>query len=690
MKRTRLFLFVLLLLLSGTLFAQNNIFVRMWSDVNAYFNTFYNAKVYFKEAQEMYNAEEDKSQMIARTRTMLNKAAKHAELVIDKFPNSSFVDDAMFYYSICHFQLGRFENALQQLQTLTLRYPDSRYYYEARLWISRCYFELNQKAIAYDLLEQFMDNPRNRAYFSDAYSLMGQLALQEGDSAKALDAFLLAADQASEKGMRCNMYLEAVDIQLAKAQYDEALRNTDRALRNIRFDEQRARTHLAYIRIYHHRGENDKAEEYVETALKDARIAKYWGDVMNEEANIYFNTGQREKAVARLRYIVEDPENTYRNNRDSHAWARAAYRLGKYYIYENAMIDSAEFYFGRAQTRRRQVREGVLANEFILTINQLKSIYNTMNNFVNKFPALADTALAYYHLLSDSAHAELNKEELLLADTLSLDSTGTDSLLRQTAKPEFKRYRQTLSQYKEAANGYTQSLFSLAGMMLFDLHLPDSTLRIYERVSREFTFTPFIPQALYSQAYLWEHELNNKAKADSIKSYIIEHYPESDFTYHIMDRVPKDSLIYHENQNKIFEIEKRYVDNGKYADAIEALKELLHSENLDEKNHAHVAYKIAWLYDHEISKSHQVKDSTLAYYHLVRDRHPNSPYTSRTILRIAAIETRYDDKPDTSMIDVAETGLITDESSDRRADGRRQYPIRRQIPSPARPRPERL
>jgi len=690
MNRTRFSIFVALLLLSGTLFAQNNIFVRAWNDINAYFNTFYNAKVYFKEAQEMYNAEEDKSQMIARTRTMLNKAARQAELVIDKFPNSSFVDDAMFYYSICHFQLGRFENALQQLQTLTLRYPDSPYYYEARLWISRCYFEMNQKAIAYDLLEQFMTNPRNSAYFSDAYNLMGQLALQESDSAKALDAFLLAADYASEKGMRCNMFLEAINILLTKGRYDEALRYTDRAMRNIRFDEQRARTYLAYIRVYHHRGEYDKSEEYVDTALKDARIAKYWGDVINEEATIYFKTGQTGKAVTRLRYIVDDPENAYRNNRDSHAWARAAYRLGRYYLYENAMIDSAEFYFGRAQTRRRQVREGVLANEFILTINQLKNVYNTMNNFKNKFPALADTALAFYHVLSDSALAELNKEALLLTDTLALDSTRTDSLLRSIAKPEYKRHRQTLSQYKEAANGYTQSLFSLAGILLFDLHMPDSTLRIYERVSREFTFTPFIPQALYSQAYLWEHELNNKTKADSIKSYITDHFPESDISFHIINRIPRDSLVYLENQRKIYDIETQYIDQGKYAEAIDTLKILLQDENMDDKNHAHIAYKIAWLYDHELSKTRQVKDSTLVYYHLVRDRHPDSPFTSRTVLRIAAIETRYEDIADTSRVDVSGSGIMMDEDRDQHTGQRRQYPIRRQLPSPARPRPERL
>ncbi|MFA7195454.1 MAG: tetratricopeptide repeat protein, partial [Candidatus Neomarinimicrobiota bacterium] len=249
-KRVLTLLLLLSLFGAATLHAKDNIFVRTWQDLNAYFNTYYNARVYFKTAQSQYEQEEDKTRLSVQTRTSLNRAIQQAELVIRKFPRSSYVDDVMFFNSVCQFQLGRYERALEELEKFTLRYPESRYYYEAKLWISKCYFEMGRKTLAYDLLNQFLENSGNRAYFSDAYSLMANLALQEKDSVKALEAFIQAGDQAMQKDVKCNNYLQAASILIAQERHREALQYADRAARNIRFDEQRAHVQLTYIRAH--------------------------------------------------------------------------------------------------------------------------------------------------------------------------------------------------------------------------------------------------------------------------------------------------------------------------------------------------------------------------------------------------------------------------------------------------------
>ena len=279
MKKISLILFSILIPFT-VMAVQENFFAKFGVNMRAYFNTFYNAKVYFSDAQEAYDNEEDKTQLQTETRVALNKASQQAETVIRKFPQSSYVDDAMFFSSVCQFQLGRYELALKQLEDLTLRYPGSLYYYEAKLWISKCYFQMDKKTIAYDLIEQFLSNNSNRGYFTDAYSLKGYLALQEQDSSRALNAFLQAADYASDKEPRCNMYLEAVSLLIDRGEYEDALKYTDRASRNIKFDEQRARVEIAYIRIFRLMGDEQKANNQIAEALKDARIAKYCGDIL--------------------------------------------------------------------------------------------------------------------------------------------------------------------------------------------------------------------------------------------------------------------------------------------------------------------------------------------------------------------------------------------------------------------------
>ncbi|MCD6337563.1 MAG: tetratricopeptide repeat protein [Candidatus Marinimicrobia bacterium] len=691
------YVFILVLLPLILMSAQENFFAKFGINLAAYFNTFYNAKVYFNDAQDRYNNEEDKEQLSVESRSALNKAASQAELVISKFPKSSYVDDAMFYNSVCQFQLGRYERALGNLEELTLQYPDSPFYFEAKLWISKCYFQMDKKTIAYNLIEQFLSNTNNRSYFSEAYSLMAYLALQENDKEKALNAFLQAADKASDKEPRCNMYLEAVEILVENERYEEALKYIDRANRNIKFDEQRARVQIAYIRIYRLIGDETKANELIAKALKDSRIAKYWGDIIYEQASIYFTDNDIPEAISHLRYIVDDPEKIYRNNRDSEAWARAAYRLGIYYIYEVDNIDSSEFFFKKAQTKRRQSEEGELASEYLKKIKQLKNLNKNLENILKKSPQLTDSAWVHYEYLADSTASEAMSREILLADTVNFDSLGVDSLVN-LAKSNYHKYEVMLSTYLEEGNKYVGQLFSLAGLFLFDLNMPDTALDIYKKIEEEYYFTTSVPQALYSQSYVWEYELGDKIKADSIKKELTEKFPESQLTDIILDRVPQDSILFYENQEKIFEIERQYIDAGKYKEAVDTLRHMLRVADIDNKNRAFITYKIAWLYDYELSLVENTKDSTLRYYHMVVSEHPGTPFASKSALRISAIETNISEyfaylagdslKTDNANLDSSLFAGRNEE--DDMSGGEKSHHIKLRLKSPGKPRPIKL
>ena len=694
-KRVLTLLLLLSLFGAATLHAKDNIFVRTWQDLNAYFNTYYNARVYFKTAQSQYEQEEDKTRLSVQTRTSLNRAIQQAELVIRKFPRSSYVDDVMFFNSVCQFQLGRYERALEELEKFTLRYPESRYYYEAKLWISKCYFEMGRKTLAYDLLNQFLENSGNRAYFSDAYSLMANLALQEKDSVKALEAFIQAGDQAMQKDVKCNNYLQAASILIAQERHREALQYADRAARNIRFDEQRAHVQLTYIRAHRLQGDLEKADEDIKESLKDSRIAPYWGDIIFEEAIILLNRGERHKTVEKLKFIVQDSENLFRNSRESNAWARAAYRLGLYYIYFETNLDSSDFYFKRAQTKRRQAEEGELANQYILSLTQLKKITTDIQNYTTAFPPLLDRPDEHFRMLGDSALAEIRERETILQDTLYADSTRSDSLIRAAASMNL--YTSRKKEFESAAQNYSDALLNAAGLFLFELNFPDTALQIYRMISEKINFIPVVPQALYSQAYVWEYKFGEKTRADSIKRIISEKFPESEFSDFILERIPRDSLLYYQNQEKILKIEKELMDTGQYDEAVKAFRNLLQDPEMDSKSAAFITYNIAWIYDHELSRTRDTKDSTLHYYHLAADLYSGTEAARESLHRLAAIETNIANYQaflagDSLAMSDAVNGIVngpeTGNGTD--TDKRREHPIRQQVNSPGRPRPPRM
>lgn len=693
MKKTLLLLLVILIPIS-VFAAKDNFFVRIGSDIVAYFNTYYNAKEYYKEAQALYEEEEDKLKLQPKTRTALDKAIKQCELVIRKFPNSSYIDDCMFMSAICQFEMQRYNLSLQLLEELTLKFPDSPYYFKAKLWISKVFFEMNKKTIAYNLLEQFLANKSNKEYFSEAYSLMGYLALQENNKDKALDAFIKSADQAYTKEERCNMYLEAAEILIERLDYDEALKINQKASRSIKFDEQRARVQIMFTRIYRLKGEKLNAFQVIENAKSDARIAQYWGDIIYEEANIHFSDGDDDEAVSLLRNVVRDKD--YRNNRDSQAWVRSAYSLGEYYLYDNTNIDSSKYFFNQAKTKRDNTIEGKKADEFIQIFKKLENINKSLINIAKTTPDLSDSAWQEYEILKDSSLSEMDKRNILYADTLVVDSLKKDSIKILINKDYFS-YEKAFEEYVKNANSYVDYLNTLAGIFLFELNYPDTAMSIYSKIIKDYPFTNNIPTAMYLKSYIWEYEYNNTKIADSLKRSLTELYPNSEISNHILGRIPQDSILYYENQGKIYDIETEYLDNKRYKDGVNALKELLVDENMDKKNRAFIAYKLAWLYDHELSRDENTQDSTLKYYHMVVKQYPKEAFASNSSRRISAIETdisRYfaflaGDSLKTQDISVDSLLFIAKEENGNN-DKRKEHPIYRRIKSPGRSRPLRF
>ena len=284
----------------------------------------------------------------------------------------------------------------------------------------------------------------------------------------------------------------------------------------------------------------------------------------------------------------------------------------------------------------------------------------------------------------------------LLSDTLTVDSAGVDSI-KNLVDRSYHRYEKALAAYLDDSNDYVGQLFSLAGLYLFDLDYPDTALTIYEKIEKEFYYTHPIPQAMYSQSYVWEHEFQNKLKADSIKDEITGRYPGSEISNYILNKVPQDSVLYYQNQKTIFDIETNYIDAGKFGKAIDELKVLLNRGDIDRKNQALIAYKIAWLYDYELSLEQNTQDSTLFYYQIVNRKYPGTPLATRASHRISQIETNISDylaylagdSLKAEEVDIDSTLIAGNQTQDDE-EQREAHPIYRRLQSPGRPRPLRL
>jgi hypothetical protein len=101
---------------------------------------------------------------------------------------------------------------------------------------------------------------------------------------------------------------------------------------------------------------------------------------------------------------------------------------------------------------------------------------------------------------------------------------------------------------------------------------------------------------------------------------------------------------YKKDQNQIFEIEKSFLNEEKYLQAIDRFQNLILNDSLDSTSMAHTYYQIAWLYDYELIEIDSTIDEAMKYYQIIANDFPKTQFASISQKRINAITKMIEDK----------------------------------------------
>ena len=93
----------------------------------AYFNTFYNAKAEFKRA-------DDERKQGGSGAAGFQKSIEKSQLLMRYYPDSKYVDDALFLMGMARFHRGEYVQARAAFEDLFDRFPKSEYIERARYW----------------------------------------------------------------------------------------------------------------------------------------------------------------------------------------------------------------------------------------------------------------------------------------------------------------------------------------------------------------------------------------------------------------------------------------------------------------------------------------------------------------------------------------------------------------------------
>ena len=277
------------------------VFVLLLGAGCAKYNTYYNAKKSFDEAEhvrdEAIRKHQDPPEPSGAQKTNYLESIKKAQKVLDEYPGHSLTDDALFLQAKAHSRLSSFRQSIKKLELLFLNYPATEYQEEALYLQGLNYLMVG----AVDRSQEYLDKLATQFPESDFQS---ETLKVSGDNSYILEEWELAAvsyqqylddypdDEEYERiGLKlAECYWELENYQTASEVLQSVSQSTTSA--EIGFNSRllRARVH---VRL----GDYEVADFLLEELENEAEIYSSQGDVLLVQAESLVAQGRGDDAA---------------------------------------------------------------------------------------------------------------------------------------------------------------------------------------------------------------------------------------------------------------------------------------------------------------------------------------------------------------------------------------------------------
>lgn len=358
----------------------------------AYFNTFYNAQVYYREGLRL----KERGQA-GQAKPKFDKAIEKSAVVISRWPRSRWVDDALFLIGKGYYEKGEFARAVRSFSQLELAFPNSPFLPRAMLYQGVALIKdgnMGAGKLILDKVKQRYPKLRDAASFH-----LAVIALEHNDDQEAVDSLKVFV----QRFPRSKYYREAV-----KELAEGCLRLGDYSDAEVWFSRYaqletdarkraEAKVKIAACRL---------AENRYEDALK--MIGDILGRYQDLDDELNLIAGKAYSAMKRHNEALPAFARVRTNNANG---AEAAFMIGKYYE-ENKDFARARVYYDSAKIRRAESDYGVLAIKRLALLDAIAGDTLHIRSPVEAKFLLAevhnlnlgeyDTAMAIYQQVYDS------------------------------------------------------------------------------------------------------------------------------------------------------------------------------------------------------------------------------------------------------------------------------------------------
>ncbi|MBN2011170.1 tetratricopeptide repeat protein [candidate division KSB1 bacterium] len=689
----------------------------------AYYNTFFNTKKFFDEAEKQREDDEKReatknrnisdqqtreqqqqqhSMVSSSAKQKYTKAIEKASRLLEFYPNSKYVDDALLILGKSFYYRDESHKAKRKFEELINNFPQSEYVPEARLWLGKVHIELRDYKTAEENFRDILNGESKREIRDEAQFLLGGLYLHKQDYFSAANEFKIAAQNAEDKTLRCEAYYQLGECEFELKDFKAAADAYEKSKKYSQSIETEYRAQFNAGLAYKKLGQYDTAINIFTDLLGDFNNEDNWPDCKLEIADCLYKQGDIDNAIA---WYISIPEEHEKAN---DAKARAYYNLGYIFQFDKADFEEAKKYYEEASKLVGRTEFGDMtkarlkAIESVLTLQadieeQLKRISQgdslaavaeeveiqlkhhqmvdemILDNMVvdSLWSMLEDTT---QERLADSLEAERRFGENLFKDKQKIvknyflyDSLLVDSLMYEhqfllTKAEQIIEAERNKANVKSGNVGtpeeeLVKDRLMLAEIFLFDFGQPDSALAEYLDVIKRDSLETNIAKSLYSIGYIYEKSHRDTVKADSVYDELLTRFPKSSYADRVRQKlsIPIKTEADEKAHEVFIDAEKAYMDSARYADALAKYEEIV--EHYPESPYATKSlYAMGWIYEKKLSEN----DKALETYRQLIEKYPETNFAKNVKKKVDEVDRKANEK-DTDVAG-SDTTLMADTS----------------------------
>ncbi len=541
----------------------------------AYYNTFFLAKKYYNQAltEEKLNTTGKVSPSAVGN---FDKSITQCAKILKRYPDSKWVDDALFLLGKAYYGKESFAEARRHLNTLVTNYPKSPFVTEGRFWMARTWLADGEYERARAEFAQIMVEAPNFPQGDQILLYTGDSYFREENYAAAAAAYGDMLDRYPRSEFRTAGLLGLGDAQYEARQYEEAGETFRRAVLASREPRVRFDARIKAARCLEQQDRFDEALDNYQAMTTELVSAELLDRILHGTEVIPLAPGSHqpgdETALDQLRYIDEngvevirnpafaaqnppgmsttpnydpnnlnDPRNPNSPNYDpnvSEAEARArvaaARTAGQYLSGNDGSRQAASQALAAnplsVELPRVMLRQGQVLSqlgEYEQAIDLLKAVNAAWPRTSESAEALfrigyiQEVYLEDYDEAHSSYDAVRQQGQSIYADQASRRASGLAQLRALDAADSLKTGGDLRD--KEAEKD-----FLAAELAYFQQDKPDKALEQYEIVEEKYPGSPFAARAAMARAWIFTNVMRDTTAGRFVYESILEKYPDTE------------------------------------------------------------------------------------------------------------------------------------------------------------------